>query len=457
MPPPSSAPDSPPRHLLPGSFTLSLYSPDSSVTVTLKSSALRGNVWEFLLPQRSFPRPSNSHIDASYTPPQTDYLLFRWRKEGGVLSRAQLKCSLVGGGGGEEPDSQLAMYTGVGDRAGRGEMSIYESNFRRVEIQDPKGLDMVLLLSARVINDVWFLPSRGTFNAPAVSGRPRARGGSEVAPLQPQPQQPQQQPPSPPPPPAETRYPADKKPPVEKAVDRVAEEQAEIRQMLAAEELQNKARRQQGMGGTFAARFAAQGEGKEVVEPHEIENRRRIAAEQADIRHMLAAEENQSQARKQAQVEAETERLRSLYGGGDQLNRRASVPQQQVPRVVIAPPLPANTNPRVKPQRMAGRPRPEWAVPGQPRPQSFSGQLRSVSESGLQTVQPPAMQAGGGSGDWLSPAAAAAPGKRLDATKSRRKSFMGFCYGKPLDSAAVAAAEEEKKKKKLSKKKSSMW
>ena len=38
------------------------------------------------------------------------------------------------------------------------ELTIYEPNLQRVEMEDPKGLEVVLLLSAVVIKDLYFSP-----------------------------------------------------------------------------------------------------------------------------------------------------------------------------------------------------------------------------------------------------------------------------------------------------------
>ncbi|PUU82477.1 hypothetical protein B9Z19DRAFT_1120634 [Tuber borchii] len=179
--PQASSPGAPPppaKVLLPKEFPLQLYNPDSTVIVTHKHSTLRGNFWEFSLPKTSFLPPTASRLDAAsaahrialaHLPRAT----FRWRKEGGVLSKSLLRCSLVspanlGNGpkkaGANEPDIPIATFEGLGDKKGMGDITIYQSNLKRVEVEDLKGLEVVLILSAMAIGDMWFCPTNLMFN-----------------------------------------------------------------------------------------------------------------------------------------------------------------------------------------------------------------------------------------------------------------------------------------------------
>ncbi|KAG0133828.1 hypothetical protein HOY82DRAFT_668794 [Tuber indicum] len=176
-----SSPGTPPplpKVLLPKEFPLQLYNPDSTITVTHNHSTLRGNIWEFSLPKTSFLPPTASRLDAasaahrnalSHLPRAT----FRWRKEGGVLSKSMLRCSLVspanlGNGpkkaGANEPDIPIATFEGLGDKKGMGDITIYQSNLKRVEVEDLKGLEVALVLSAMAIGDMWFFPTNVMFN-----------------------------------------------------------------------------------------------------------------------------------------------------------------------------------------------------------------------------------------------------------------------------------------------------
>ncbi|KAI5840361.1 hypothetical protein BZA05DRAFT_468141 [Tricharina praecox] len=352
----------------PSSFTLQLYSPDSTVTITQKHTALtRNNFWEFTLPKSSFLPPTQSALDASYRPPVSETLTFRWRKEGiNMLTRSQLKCSLVSGG--DEPDTVLAMYSGVGDKNGKGgELVVYESNFRRVEMQDLKGLEMVLLLSSRVVADVWFSGSSAIFNTtqrvgtgmggpappppayepPAASsaGTFAERFNSQVyppdkpkaAPVSPttsptQQSAPMQQPapkpqPAEMPTPAPRQRPAARQPPTSPALTQrpAARHHPTARPHTTARPLRAQ-----------PASSQAPVEEKIVPTLEDLTARQRIADEQAEIRRMLADEERAA-AHRQAAIDAETERLKRLYEQEALAEARARQQQGQQQQQVQRP------------------------------------------------------------------------------------------------------------------------
>jgi hypothetical protein len=351
--------------LLPQEFTLNLFNPSSAVSVRLHHSALRGNYWQFSLPRASFLHPTASQLDTTYHPPSSELLTFRWRRTGGLVTKPQLQCVLVSNGKGDEPDLAVAMYYGVGDKAGKGELVVYEGNFRRVDTMDLKGLEMVLVVSARVVNDVWFRETASVFNAPHVAAKQRGRGASAPIPVA-----------------------------------------------------------MEGGQGTFSQRFAAQEE-KIPFTPADQAARERIRKEQEEIHRMLAAEEAAERRRKQAAIDAETQRLRRVYEQEQRqlhqaaVNRRASVPQQ--------------VDPRYKPQRIAYRPPPPRVV--QPQRMSYAPQRPPVvgaAPAGLMPIPAPNKEVG------------------------RRKSFLGFGLG--CEGKEEKEKEKEKKKKgKLVKKSSSMW
>ena len=117
---------------------------------------------------------------------------FRWRKEGGVLSKSSLRCSLIhpsnitpldefGGGfpgephgrkkvsgsGSSEPEITVAIFSNginAGKSAGRGEITIFEPNLNRVEVEDRKGLEVTLVMTAMAIADIYFGDMRTGFN-----------------------------------------------------------------------------------------------------------------------------------------------------------------------------------------------------------------------------------------------------------------------------------------------------
>ncbi|KAA8909963.1 hypothetical protein FN846DRAFT_583727 [Sphaerosporella brunnea] len=407
----STSADSTPRVLRPSEFTLNLYNPSSAVTIIHKHSAIRGDYWQFRLPRSSFLPPTKSSIDASYrppTPPANELLTFRWKKVGGLMTRPQLQCVLASHGKGDEPDLAVAMYYGLGDKAGKGEMSVYESNFRRVDCMDLKGLELVLVITARVINDVWWGDVAAAFNSPHVFAK--QKGKSAAAPI------------------PETI-------PKTTATTTTSTTDAQ--------------------GRSFAQRFTAlQSEDKILASPtpEELRVQRKIEKEQEEILRMLLAEEEAEKRR----IEAETERLRRMVDAEKELllqqqrqhemQRRASVPpspRQQQPRVVTYRPPPPRV---VQPSRLGTVPRPHPA-PMPPRMQS----------------RPPVV------GGWSAGVGLAAPqeGKRLD-ERSRRKSFLGLNFGGNGEEKEKEKKEKEKKEKekekdkkekkgKLVKKQSSLW
>ena len=90
-----------------------------------------------------------------------------------MLSKSMLRCSLVspanlGNGprkaGANEPDIPIATFEGLGDKKGTGDITVYQSNLKRVEVEDLKGLEVVLILSAMAIGDMWFCPTNLMFN-----------------------------------------------------------------------------------------------------------------------------------------------------------------------------------------------------------------------------------------------------------------------------------------------------
>ena len=103
-----------------------------------------------------------------------------------MLSKSLLRCSLVspanlGNGpkkaGANEPDIPIATFEGLGDKKGTGDITIYQSNLKRVEVEDLKGLEVVLILSAMAIGDMWFCPTNLMFNlTPTSTSSPMTAG-----------------------------------------------------------------------------------------------------------------------------------------------------------------------------------------------------------------------------------------------------------------------------------------
>lgn len=254
------------------------------------------------MPEQTFKAPSTSQIDqesatagiAELTPK----VLFRWKRDS-RLSK-DMTCYLTGrsygGKKSKEPDITVAMF-----HAHKQESTVvlYEPNMARVEVEDRKGLEVVLLLSAEVIRDLYLMPRQNPFNtsgAPVpVGSTTDAHSTTPVPPLsgRPSPQQQQQQfyasgalgggggPMSPPPPPPPAGSPPRRDPQQQAAIDA---ETKRLQAMVAQEERKSRDRDQ------------------------------RDKEEQRRIQQMLEQEEAERRRRKQAEIDEETERLKRQYG-----------------------------------------------------------------------------------------------------------------------------------------------
>lgn len=158
----------PPLAVIPPTFTVQLYNPPQQVVVTEKRSSWGPDSYSFTMPQWTFRAPSTSALDRQTNDPTADVttpqLKFVWRKEGRVST--SLICYLTGKTtdtnqkkkGGKEPDIAIALLNNYRD------LTIYESNFHRVDMEDYKGLEVVMLLSAAAIRDVYCGQRKDAFN-----------------------------------------------------------------------------------------------------------------------------------------------------------------------------------------------------------------------------------------------------------------------------------------------------
>ncbi|XPS73276.1 hypothetical protein M3J09_005426 [Ascochyta lentis] len=212
----------PPQPIFPDQFAIQLYNPDTQVIVKEQKTKWSGTQsWEFSIPQVTFRTPSASTLDRTQTDPGADATTprvnFVWRKEGRYGK--DMTCYLTGKSTdlvgkkakkSKEPDIAVALFTMLK------EMTIMEPNLYRIEIEDYKGLEVVLLLSAAVIRDMFINSQREAFHIvdPAVrknSGGILTRKAS--SPLAGPGVTPPMMTPQPPPPPPYTgpsEYPAEK-------------------------------------------------------------------------------------------------------------------------------------------------------------------------------------------------------------------------------------------------------
>ncbi|QSZ37032.1 hypothetical protein DSL72_009124 [Monilinia vaccinii-corymbosi] len=179
--PPSPVP------IVPNAFTIRLYNPDQQVLVKQIAGSWNSSThWEFEMPQISFRAPSASALDRSQNDPATsDFtprVAFKWKKDGKFSK--DMSCFLAGKSGTEgrrnkEPDIPVAMFKGGRD------LTIYQPNMHRVDVEDFKGLEVILLLSAAVIKDIFFNASREMFNISSPNTTPgpsrkRINSGSAI-------------------------------------------------------------------------------------------------------------------------------------------------------------------------------------------------------------------------------------------------------------------------------------
>lgn len=283
----------PPEPVLPLEFVIQLYNPDQQVVVKHKPATWNSAAaWEFELPQQTFRAPSFSTLDRAQSDPAasevTPRTQLKWKKDS-KLSK-DLACFQSGKSTNpdgskkkhKEPDITVAIFKALK------EVTLYEPNLVRVDIEDVKGLEVVLLLGAVVIRDVYFGNMKETFNLAerktSISGQ-KDRGSGTTAILAPPSQSPNTFNARP------TRDPY--VPPTDpRSQWELDAETARLRRVAAEEERQR---------------------------------RRREEEQEKQLRRMLEAEEKEER-RKMAEVERETERLKRLYGQNNMPIRPSSGP-----------------------------------------------------------------------------------------------------------------------------------
>ncbi|KAM0498278.1 hypothetical protein ACHAP8_006366 [Fusarium lateritium] len=370
----------------PDNFAVSLYNPDQNITVKQHPGSWgKSDIWEFELPERSFKLPSASQIDQEDRPPITELVpkvVFRWKRDG-RLSK-DMTCYMtgrnVGGKKSKEPDITVAFFRAKHDSI----LTIYEPNMARVEIEDRRGLEITLLMSAETIKDLYMNPSQDPFNILTSSNGRRRQNSRPAANSSTGPTMTgalnNNRPSSPP-----RAQPAQQIP--NNDAQRQADVEAETKRlqaMVAEEERKRLAR-----------------------EKEEEEERKRI-------QKMLETEDQERQKR-EAEVDQETERLRREFGmAGQDFDNQAGAGHPSPP----LPPrpqfssgaLPARPN-SVGPTPN-GRPQPNFAPPpSQPQPgPSENGKKRHGLGSLLQ-------------GPYAGPAAASVSGffsSRKDEEKRKK-------------------------------------
>ena len=177
----------PPQPIIPNEFVVQLYDPEQQVRVSLKSSTFGSDSYEFSLPETAFRTPSDSNVDRGQSDPAsldtTPRINFVWRKESKL--NKDLTCYMTGKSTDKkskkskrDPDIALGLWRGMR------ELTVYESNLNRVDLEDPKGLEIVMLLSAKVIHDLYFSSKdhlAELFNISDAATRKLSSGGRKLS------------------------------------------------------------------------------------------------------------------------------------------------------------------------------------------------------------------------------------------------------------------------------------
>ncbi|OAL27068.1 hypothetical protein AYO20_09876 [Fonsecaea nubica] len=268
----------PPEPILPSEFVIQLYNPDQQIVVRHKAASFnRSASWEFEMPQQTFRPPSGSALDRTQYDPAasevTPKIVFKWKKDSKFSK--DLACfmsgkstDIEGKAKHRDPDITVSIFKALK------ELTLYEPNLQRVDIEDLKGFEVVLLLGAVVIRDVYFGSLKETFNLNVNKKSNPASPSTGPAILQtdarPQPVSPTHEPRVPPTDPR-TQW-------------EIEAESARLRRQALEEERQR---------------------------------RRREEEEERLTRQLLEREEKEQRRRKQAEIQQETERLKQMYGRED--------------------------------------------------------------------------------------------------------------------------------------------
>jgi len=346
-----------PVPIIPDSFAVQLYNPDQQVTIKGEKSTWTGKEsFEFELPQQTFRMPSAAQIDRQQNDPIANSLapkvVFRWKRESKF--NKDMTCYMtghsVGGKKSKEPDITVALYKHGKEPS----VTIYEPNLRRVEVEDRKGLEIVLLLSAEVIREIYLSPSRDSFNVNGTT--PTRRKNSK--PLANGPGSPK--------------------------TDSYTMTSA-IGAATPGKATSPIAQRPTPPLDSEVKRFQA------LSLQEEREREKRDKDEQERIKKMLAGEEKERRKR-EAEVERETERLRREFGmEGQEYGSRPNLPPRPSPGPANQA-SPSSSRPVLHLQTPAPPPRPASAGPsswfsgpaigpGMPQPGQFFVQPKPQSQA----------------------------------------------------------------------------
>jgi hypothetical protein len=426
----------PPQPIYPTEFAIQLYNPDQQILVKQQTSKWSSTTtYDFSMPQASFRTPSASTLDRTQEDPGADVTIpkinFMWKKEGRLGK--DMTCYMTGKSTdrtdkkakkSKEPDIAVGLFSGLK------EMTIIESNLYRVEMEDYKGLEVVLLLSAAVIKDMFFCNPRETFNISDAAARKNSggvRGRTGSSPMQPANIIPPVMTPAPPPRQNLSQQQRPAQPPAKAAAVNglySRPSQNDIRRTslpplrTGNEPAPRLDPRAQWEIDAETARLKAQveAEAREQKRQRDLQRRARRKAEEEEERKTRAfleqedrqrRHEEETKRRRKAEIDQETERLRRQFGDQSGLLPPAQ-PQQRHSAPIVQrpfqqpstrpaqPPRPAQQGPYLQAPGQApaasqssffsnGLPKPQ-AQPKMNKKKSFWG-FRSTSEVNTSTLR----------------------------------------------------------------------
>jgi hypothetical protein len=411
---------------LPNEFFIQLYNPDQQIKCAVKEGKWgSSDSYEFSMPETSFRTPSASNLDRGQDDPSslaiTPKINFTWRKES-KLSK-DLTCYMTGKSTDTEkkksrkdPDIAIALWRSMR------EMTIYESNLGRVDIEDPKGLEVVLLLSAVVIKDLYFSSKdrmAEVFNISDAGPRKLSTGGRKLS------SPPQMYPTVPPP---GSMAPA-VQPPTSNDIKRnsLPRLQTTPPHATPARPPPMADPRAQWELDAETARLRAQAETeKRAADRLRREREKADEAERRRLQRMVEDEQREAH-RKQAEIEHETERLRRLYGAPSAAPNRRPRQRQEGPYMQS---IPQQTQMSLAPPPPQSYGRPSSSGPGPSGRLGSNGLYINPSASASAVVM-----SGANSG----------PGALRP--QKKKSSFFGL----------RSSSDDGEQKKRLAKKSSAMW
>lgn len=311
--------------LIPDSFTIQLYDPDQAVTVKyIPGSLTKTETWEFEMLSQSFKMPSASQLDRQNgDEPVVDFRprnMFKWKKDGRLTK--DMTCYNVGKSVGKhkskDPDITVALFKQGRETA----VTVYEPNLQRIEMEDRKGLDIVLVIGAEVIRDLYLSPEKrpdlfniGGAGAPVVMANGRRKNSKPTPPQAGIGRAP-------------TAGPSTVMSGALSAAP-AAISTANVGSYSSAAYSSSKPSAAQIDAETERLRAQVEREERVQMEKEARERERRDKEEQKRIERMLKEEEKERR-RREADVAAETERLKKMYGtqGQDLPSNRPSGPSQ---------------------------------------------------------------------------------------------------------------------------------